>query len=319
MSRLAMWTVFNVFVVIMLMVDLGVFHKGNKAISMKESLIWSGIWILAALAFNVGVYFWFGHVRALEFFTVYLIERSLSIDNIFVFLLIFSYFKVEAEFQYRTLYWGIIGALVMRAIFIVAGVALINKFHWMIYVFGALLVYIGVKLAVQKETEIHPEKNFVLNLFKKFFPVTHEHDKGQFFIKREGKVLATVLLLVLLVIETTDVIFAVDSIPAALAVSKDPFIIYTANVFAILGLRALYFTLACCMNMFCYLNYGLSAILTFVGVKMVLSDAYHIPIGWALGVVVVLLAVSITASMIKMRREGCKVMEGTQLTIDNDQ
>lgn len=300
-NQLMIWIVFNIFVLIMLMIDLGVFHKGNRAISIKESLVWSGVWILVALLFNAGVYFWYGSERALEFFTVYLVERSLSIDNIFVFLLIFSYFRVAAEYQYKILFWGIIGALVMRAAFIVAGVALIHQFHWMIYVFGALLIYIGVKLAFEKDKEIHPEKNFVLNAFKKFFPVSNEHENGRFMVRRGGKYLATPLLLVLLVVETTDVIFAVDSIPAALAISTDSFIIYTANVFAILGLRALYFAVAGCMNMFCYLHYGLSAILTFVGFKMVLADVFKIPIGWALGIVLALLAVSMVTSVIKER------------------
>lgn len=298
---LLVWAVFNVFVIFMLMLDLGVFHKKDHAISIKESLVWSAIWIVVALVFNVGVYFWFGSERALEYFAVYLVERSLSVDNIFVFYLIFSYFSIPAKYQYKVLFWGIIGALVMRVIFIVTGVALIHKFHWTIYLFGALLVYIGIKLAFNKETEIHPEKNPVLNLFKKFFPVTHDHEGGKFMVNRAGKYLATPLLLVLLVVETTDVIFAVDSIPAALAISSDSFIIYTANVFAILGLRAMYFALAGCMGLFCYLNYGLSAVLTFVGFKMLLTDVYKIPIGWALGVVGALLTFSIAASIIKAR------------------
>lgn len=300
-NPILVWTVFNLFVIAMLMLDLGVFHKGNHSISIKESLVWSVIWILVALAFNVGVYFWFGTQRALEFFTVYLVERSLSVDNLFVFLLIFSYFRIAAEYQYKVLYWGILGALVMRAVFIITGVALINTFHWMIYVFGALLVYIGIKLAFEKDKEVHPEKNPVLNLFKKFFPITHEHDDGKFMVVRAGKRLATPLLLVLLVVESTDVIFALDSIPASLAISTDSFIIYTANVFAILGLRALYFAMAGCMNMFCYLNYGLSAILTFIGIKMVLADVWHISIWTALGVVAALLTVSVVASLIKAR------------------
>ncbi len=298
---LLVWAVFNVFVLFMLMLDLGVFHKKDHAIGIRESLIWSAIWIVVALIFNVGVYFWFGAGRALEFFAVYLVERSLSVDNIFVFYLIFSYFSIADKFQYKVLFWGIIGALVMRAAFIVTGVALINRFHWMIYIFGALLVYIGIKLAFEQNKEIHPEKNPVINLFKKFFPITHDHDNGKFMVVREGKHMATPMLLVLLVVETTDVVFALDSIPAALAISKDSFIIYTANVFAILGLRALYFAVAGCMNLFCYLNYGLSAILTFVGVKMLISDKYHIPIGWALGIVAGLLVVSIVASVIKTR------------------
>ena len=297
--QLLIWVVFNVFVLILLMLDLGVFHKGNHVISIKESLVWSGVWILVALVFNVGLFFWSGYEPALEFFTCYVVERSLSVDNIFVFLLIFSYFRVNPKYQYKILFWGILGALVMRAIFIVAGVALIAKFHFMIYIFGLLLVYMGIKIAFEKDKEIHPEKNLVLNLFKKLFPFTHDYSDGKFVIKENGRYLATPLLLVLLVVETTDVIFAVDSIPAALAISNSSFIIYTANVFAILGLRALYFAVAGCMNMFCYLHYGLSAVLVFVGVKMLLADVYKIPIFPALIVVLLLLAVSIVTSILK--------------------
>jgi tellurite resistance protein TerC len=295
------WTVFNLVVLVLLMLDLGVFHKNNRVISIKESLVWSVIWILVALVFNGVLYFTNGTKDALEFLTVYIVERSLSMDNIFVFLLIFSYFKIAAEYQYKVLFWGILGALVMRLVFILAGVSLVNQFHWMIYVFGALLVYIGIKLAFQKEAEVHPEKNPVLNLVKKVFPISNDHEGGKFVLKRAGKYLITPLLLVLVVVETTDIIFAVDSIPAALAISNSSFVIYSANAFAILGLRALYFALAGCMNLFCYLDYGLSAVLTFIGVKMVLSDVYEIPIGWALGIVAALLTVSILASIVKMR------------------
>lgn len=300
-SSVLVWIGFNIFVIFMLMLDLGIFHKGNRTISIKESLTWSVIWVIAALLFNAGIYFFSGPSRALEFFTVYLIERSLSIDNIFVFLLIFSYFGISSQYQYKILFWGILGALVMRAFFIVAGVALINQFHWLMYVFGAMLIYIGIKLAFEKNKEIHPEKNPVVNLFKKFFPISHDHENGKFMVKQAGKYFATPLLLVLVVVETTDVIFAVDSIPAALAISKDSFIIYTANVFAILGLRALYFAVAGFMGLFCYLNYGLSAILTFVGIKMVLDDLYEIPIGIALSIVAILILISILASIVKAR------------------
>ena len=229
-------------------------------------------------------------------------ERSLSVDNIFVFLLVFSYFCVAPQFQYKILFWGILGALVMRAAFILAGVALIHRFEWLIYVFGAMLVYIGIKLAFEKEKEIHPEKNPVVNLFKKFFPVTHDHANGRFFTKIDGRFFATPLFLVLIVIETTDVIFAVDSIPAALAISTDSFVIYSANVFAILGLRALYFALAGAMETFHYLNYGLSVVLTFVGVKMLLADFYHISTIRSLGIITLVLAVSIVLSLLKPRK-----------------
>ncbi|OGS24666.1 MAG: hypothetical protein A2314_03735 [Elusimicrobia bacterium RIFOXYB2_FULL_50_12] len=301
-TQTIIWIGFNLFVVLLLMLDLGIFHKGNRAISIKESLVWSVIWILVALAFNAGVYFWYGSEKALAFLTVYIVERSLSVDNIFVFLLVFSYFCVAPQFQYKILFWGILGALVMRAAFILAGVALIHRFEWLIYVFGAMLVYIGIKLAFEKEKEIHPEKNPVVNLFKKFFPVTHDHANGRFFTKIDGRFFATPLFLVLIVIETTDVIFAVDSIPAALAISTDSFVIYSANVFAILGLRALYFALAGAMETFHYLNYGLSVVLTFVGVKMLLADFYHISTIRSLGIITLVLAVSIVLSLLKPRK-----------------
>ena len=296
------WITFNVFVVILLMLDLGIFHKGNRAISIKESLVWSIIWIIVALAFNAGVYFWYGTEKALAFLTVYIVERSLSVDNIFVFVLVFSYFCVAPQFQYKILFWGILGALVMRAAFIIAGVALIHRFAWLTYVFGAMLVYIGMKLAFEKEKEIHPEKNPVVNLFRKFFPVSRDHANGSFFTKIDGRIFATPLFLVLIVIETTDVIFAVDSIPAALAISTDSFVIYSANVFAILGLRALYFALAGAMETFHYLNYGLSVVLTFVGAKMLLANYYHISITWSLGIITLVLAVSILLSLLKPRK-----------------
>ena len=304
-NNIIVWIIFNVFVLIMLFLVLGIFHKGNRIISIKESLIWSAFWIVLALVFNAGIYFLYGYEKALEFLTCYIVERSLSVDNIFVFILIFSYFRVAAEYQYKILFWGIIGALVMRGVFIVAGVALIQNFHWMIYLFGALLVYIGFKLAFDEEKEIHPEKNPILNLFRKIFPVSHDHENGKLIIKRNGKIFATPLFIVLLVIEMSDVIFAVDSIPAALAISFDSFIIYSANVFAILGLRALYFALAGCMQMFHYLNYGLSIVLVFIGVKMLLTDFYKIPIWVVLGIIMTILAVSIIISIIKPKNKLC--------------
>lgn len=291
------WILFNLIVVFFLMLDLGVFHKSNKVITVKESLVWSAIWIVVALIFNAVLFFWRGSGPALEFFTVYLIERSLSVDNIFVFILVFAYFNIKAEYQYRVLFWGIIGALIMRALFIVVGVALIAKFHWIIYIFGALLVYIGIKLWFSDNKEIHPEQNIVLRVFRKFFHVSADHEGGHFLVRKDGKRVATVLFLVLLVIETTDVVFALDSIPAALAISRDSFIIYSANVFAILGLRALYFALAGCMQMFKYLQYGLSVILTFVGAKMLIADLYHIPIGLSLGFIAFVLVVAVVVSV----------------------
>lgn len=292
------WIVFNIFVIAMLIVDLKVFHRQAHEISIKEALIWSAIWIALALLFNVGIYFWRGPETALEYLTGYLIEKSLSMDNLFVFLMIFAYFGVTPRYQHNVLFWGILGALIMRGIFIFAGVALIEKFHWVIYVFGLLLIYSGLKLAFQHGEEIEPEKNPALKLFRRFVPITEGYVGTKFFVKRAGQVMATPLFVVLLVIETTDVVFAVDSVPAVLAITLDPFIVYTSNVFAILGLRALYFALAGIMRMFFYLHYGLSIILVFVGMKMVLSDILHLSASIALGVVGAILVISVVASII---------------------
>jgi len=301
-SQVVLWVLFNVFVLAMLALDLGVFHRKAHVIKFKEALAWCAVWITLALLFNLGVYFWRGPVRALEFLTGYLIEYSLSVDNIFVFLLIFSYFRVPSLYRHKVLFWGILGALIMRAIFILAGVTLIQKFHWIIYVFGAFLVFTGIKMALQKETEIHPERNPVLKLFRRFMPVTDRYEEGKFFAQRSGKYLATPLFVVLLVVETTDVVFAVDSIPAVLAITLDPFIVYTSNVFAILGLRSLYFALAGIMELFRYLHYGLSAILVFVGTKMLLADIYKIPISIALCVVASILLISVIGSVVRPRK-----------------
>jgi TerC family integral membrane protein len=301
------WVVFNLFVLALLALDLGVFHRTAHVVRFKEALLWTGIWVFLALLFNFGIYYWRGPERALEFLTGYLIEEALSVDNLFVFLLIFSYFHVPSSYQHKVLFWGILGALIMRAIFIAAGVTLIRKAHWVLYLFGGFLILTGIKMALQKDQEIHPEKNPILKLFQKSVPVTDHYEESRFFVRREGRYLATPLLVVLLVVETTDVIFAVDSIPAVLAISLDPFIVYTSNVFAILGLRSLYFALAGMMELFHYLHYGLSAILVFVGVKMLLADLYKIPVVIALGVVASLLMMSVIASMIdqgKKKRMG---------------
>jgi len=291
------WVVFNIFVLAMLALDLGVFHRKAHVVQVKEALIWSAVWIVIALLFNVGVYFWRGPEVGLQFLTGYLIEKSLSVDNIFVFVLIFSYFKVPALYQHKVLFWGIIGALVMRAIFIAAGVTLIEKFHWVIYVFGAFLVLTGIKIAVKHDKEIHPEKNPLLRLFRRLMSVTENYEGDRFFVKRDGRTLATPLFVALLFVEMTDLIFAVDSIPAILAISQDAFIVYTSNVFAILGLRALYFALAGIVEMFHYLHYGLAAVLVFVGTKMLMADFYKMPIGVSLGVIATILAVSVAASL----------------------
>ena len=296
--QLLLWGVFNLFVVGMLVLDLAVFHRKAHEIRLREALLWSAFWIILALLFNLGVYYWHGPVKALEFLTGYLLEKSLSVDNIFVFLMIFTFFRVPYIHQHKVLFWGILGALVMRAAFILLGVALIERFHWVIYLMGAFLIVTGIKMATQKDEEIHPERNPVLRLFRRLMPVTETYEGDRFFVRRGGKLLATPLFIVVLVVETTDVIFAVDSIPAILAITLDPFIVYTSNVFAILGLRALYFALAGIMRLFHYLPYGLSLILIFVGIKMLLVDIYKIPIGMSLGIVAGVLGISVIASIL---------------------
>lgn len=307
-EQIYIWIGFNLFVVLMLALDLGVFHRNAHEVKMKEALTWSAIWIALAMIFNVVIYYWKGQEVALEFLAGYVIEKSLSVDNIFVFVLIFTYFNVPAKYQHRVLFWGILGALIMRAIFIAAGVTLIAKFHWIIYVFGVFLVITGIKMAVNKGTKIDPEKNVAVKFFKKFFPVSNEYHGSKFWIKQTGKWIATPLFIVLLLVEFTDLIFAVDSIPAILAVTNDPFIVYTSNVFAILGLRSLYFALAGLMHLFTYLHYGLASILVFVGVKMLLVDVYKIPISISLLTILSILAVSIVLSLIKERKLSKKTI-----------
>ncbi len=296
------WILFNLFVLVMLALDLGVFHRKAHVVRLKEALGWSVVWICLALLFNLLIYFWLGQETALQFLAGYVIEKSLSVDNLFVFLLIFSYFSVPSIYQHKILFWGILGALVMRAIFIAAGITLIEKFHWMIYLFGGFLIITGIKMAFQKDKELDPEANPVLRLFRRFVPVTSEYHESRFWVIKDGKRWATPLFVVLLLVETTDVIFAVDSIPAILAVTRDPFIVYTSNVFAILGLRALYFALAGIMQLFHYLHYGLSLILVFVGTKMLISDIYKVPIGIALAVIAGILLISVIASILRPRQ-----------------
>ena len=280
----------------MLGLDLGVFHRRAHTVKFREALAWSAVWIALAVIFAVVVFFWHGRIPALEFVTGYVIELSLSVDNLFVFLLIFRFFQVPAVHQHKVLFWGILGALIMRAVFIAAGVGLIQRFHWIVYVFGAFLVYSGIKLFFQEEAEIHPEKNPVLRLFRRFVPVTKDYEGDKFFVRRPG-LYATPLFVVLLVVETTDLLFAVDSIPAILAITRDAFIVYTSNVFAIMGLRSMYFALAGMMEMFRYLHYGLSLVLVFVGAKMLLSHYLEIPTPVALAAVAGVLAISVIASM----------------------
>jgi len=285
------------FVAAMLALDLGVFNRRSHRIGFREAVWWSGAWIALAAAFAVLELFWHGRAQALTFVTGYVIELSLSVDNLFVFLVIFRYFKVPDEYQHKVLFWGILGALIMRGAFILAGVGLIRRFHWLTYAFGALLVYSGIKLLVQDDADIHPEKNPILRLFRRAFPVTKEYVGGHFFTRRDG-LYATPLLVVLLVVETSDILFAVDSIPAVLAITLNAFIVYTSNVFAILGLRSMYFALAGLMDLFHYLHYGLSVVLIFIGLKMLGSHYVVIPTGWALAVVVFVLGISVLASLI---------------------
>ncbi|HOJ27838.1 MAG TPA: TerC family protein [Spirochaetota bacterium] len=298
MTKTLLWVGFNVFVLLMLLLDLGVFNRKAHEIKVKEAVLWTIFWIVLSLMFNLGIYFYAGYHKALLFFTAYLVEKSLSMDNIFVFLMLFTYFKVHPMYQHKVLFWGVLGALIMRAIFIFAGIALIEKFDWILYIFGAFLIYTGYKMMKEKDKEIHPEKNPVLKLARAMLPVTSDYRNGYFFVKENGKRFVTPLFIVLLVIESTDVLFAVDSIPAVLAISHDPFIVYTSNVMAILGLRALYFALAAVMRLFRFLHYGLSVILIYVGCKMIAAQVgYHIPTEISLGIIAFVLTASIVTSI----------------------
>ncbi|HEX2921345.1 MAG TPA: TerC family protein [Bacteroidales bacterium] len=293
------WIGFFVFIFIMLALDLGVFHKKTHKVPVKEAIIWVTVWITLAFLFNLFIFFEFGKTKALEFLTGYVIEYSLSVDNIFVFILIFSYFGVKDQYQHKVLFWGILGALIMRGIFIFAGVALINRFHWIVIVFGAFLVYTGIKMLFTKDTEVDPQKNPLVKFFKRFLPVTHTLHEERLFVKENHRIHATPLFLVLLVIESSDLIFAVDSIPAILAISQDRFIVFTSNIFAILGLRSLYFAIAGIMDYFRFLKVGLAFVLSFVGIKMLASFfEFEIPILLSLGIIISILLISILASVI---------------------
>ena len=294
-----MWGGFTAFVLAMLALDLGVFHRHAHEVRVREALIWSAVWIGLALAFNVLVWWVFGSERALEFTAGYLIEKALSVDNLFVFLVIFSYFAVPSRLQHRVLFWGILGAIVLRALFIFAGAALLQQFHWIMYVFGAFLVFTGVKLLVQHEEHVDPSTNPVVRLFRRFIPLVPQFHEHRFTVVQNGRRYATPLLMVLIVIEATDVVFAVDSIPAVFAVTRDPFIVYTSNLFAILGLRALFFALAGLMGRFHYLKIGLGMVLAFVGTKMLIADIYKLPIGVSLGIIAGLLGASIMTSVLR--------------------
>ncbi|MBO9700709.1 MAG: TerC family protein [Sporocytophaga sp.] len=299
MDNIYFWVIFNVFVLGLLILDLFVLNKKTQTVSVKSALWWSAFWIGLAVAFNIFVYWWKGKNAAFEFLTGYLLEESLSVDNLFVFMLIFNYFRVPAEYQRKVLFWGIIGALVLRAFFIVVGVSLINQFHWMGFILGGFLIFTGAKMALEKDEEINPEKNPIILLVNKFLRVTKNYHGSDFFTRINGQLYATPLFIVVLVVETTDVVFAVDSIPAILAVSKDPFIVYTSNVFALLGLRSLYFALAGIMQLFHYINYGLSLILVFIGIKLVGDSGgwFEIDMKYALMIVAGILTLSILFSI----------------------
>jgi tellurite resistance protein TerC len=292
------WIGFHIFIFFMLALDLGVFHKHTHKVPVKEAVAWTVVWISLALLFNLFVLFEFGKTRALEFLTGYVIEYSLSVDNIFVFILIFSYFAVKDQYQHKILFWGILGALVMRGVFIFAGVALINRFHWIVIIFGGFLVFTGIRMLFQKDAEVDPSKNAIVKFFRRFLPVSQTTHGDKLFVRKDNRLYATPLFLVLLIIESSDLIFAVDSIPAILAISKDTFIVYTSNIFAIMGLRSLYFAIAGIMGYFRFLKIGLAFVLTFVGLKMLSAYfSFEIPIVLSLAIIISILVISILASV----------------------
>lgn len=301
-SEPALWIGFTLFVLAMLALDLLVFHRKSHVVSLKEAGGWTVAWVALAMLFNTGIAAHFGKEAGLQFLTGYLIEKALSIDNIFVFVLIFAYFRVPDKYQHRVLFWGILGALVMRGAMVGVGTVLLERFHWVIYVFGAFLVYTGIKMAFQKQHDIEPQSNPVIRLIRRIWPIADDYEGEKFFVRRpvEGKgtrVFATPLFVVLVLVETTDLIFAVDSVPAIFAITDDPFLVYTSNVFAILGLRSLYFLLAGVMHKFHYLQIGLSLILVLVGSKMLISDWYKVPVGWSLAAIATVLTGSVVASL----------------------
>lgn len=300
---MAGWAIFSIIIVAVLALDLFVFHKKPHAITFKEATLWSVVWISLALFFNIYIYFAMGKEAALNFLTGYLIEKSLSLDNLFIFLLIFKYFQTPASSLHKVLFWGILGAIITRALFILLGLTLVEYFHPVIYIFGVILVVSGIKLGLEKEKEIQPKNNFIVKLFSRFFPIAKEYEGDRFFIRKGSRLFLTPLFLVLLTIESTDIIFAIDSIPAILAITYDPFIVFTSNIFAILGLRALYFLLAGSLQHFRFLHYGISIILVFVGVKMLISDLWKMPASIALGFVFATLLASILASILIPTKE----------------
>jgi tellurite resistance protein TerC len=303
--HISFWIIFNAVILLLLFLDLAVLNRGGRVIPFRQALLSSGFWIALALGFAVLVHHWLGPTKAIEFVAGYVVEEALSVDNLFVFILIFSYFKVPPDQERTVLFWGILGALIMRGIFIASGVALVNRFHWILYLFGAFLVWVGFRLMFGgQEKEIDPSRNVVLRLVRRVLPVTDSYEGRKFLIRREGRLFATPLLLVLLVVETTDVIFATDSIPAILAITRDPFIVYTSNVFAILGLRSLFFALSGLMKVFHYLHYGLAVVLVFIGAKMLVSSRFEMPTWAALAVIAVVLGLSVLASVLFPSKEA---------------
>jgi tellurite resistance protein TerC len=301
--HIGFWIVFNAAILVLLFLDLAVANRKHRVVPFKQALLMSAFWIGLAMAFAVFVHQYLGATKALEFVTGYLLEEALSVDNLFVFILLFAYFKVPPEEEKTVLFWGIIGALIMRGTFIWAGVALVQRFHWILYAFGVFLIWTGFQLLREGEQQADPSGNLVLKLSRRFLPLTNTYEGKSFFVRREGKILATPLLVVLLVVETTDILFATDSIPAILAITRDPFIVYTSNVFAILGLRSLYFALAGLMKLFHYLNYGLAVVLMFIGAKMLLPEKYHVPTWAALVVLAGVLGLSVLASILFPKKE----------------
>jgi tellurite resistance protein TerC len=307
------WVVFSAFILLMLALDLFVFHREAKEVSFREATIFSAFWVGLAVAFGVFVWVWAGPTTGGEYFAGYIIEKALSVDNVFVFALIFAYFAVPPEYQHRVLFWGVVGALVLRLVFILIGAELLERYDWMIYIFGAFLIYTGIRMARHRDHEVHPEKNPVLRLLRRLMPMTPDYRGQRFLVREKGRLMATPLLAVLIAVETTDVVFAVDSIPAIFAITTNTFVVYTSNAFAILGLRALYFMLAGLIKRFVYLSLGLSIILVFVGVKFMISDIVgKVPIWVSLPFIATVITVSILASLWKTRGQGREALPGSQ-------
>jgi tellurite resistance protein TerC len=305
MTEAPLWAWFGFLAVVglMLAIDLGIFHRHAHIVSLREAAIWSVVWVVVALLFNLVILFWMGKREALEFLTGYLVEKALSADNIFVFAVLFNYFAVPPAYRHRVLFWGVLGAIVMRFAFIMAGAALLKKFHWVVYIFGIIVILSGIKLLRRRDGQVDPEKNPVIQLARRFLPLTPHYVGQQFVVRDDGRFVFTPLALVLLAVETTDVVFAVDSVPAIFAITRDPFIVFTSNICAILGLRALYFVLEGVMKLFRYLDEGLAIILVFIGIKMLLSEVYPIPVGLSLGFVLLVLTITIVLSLWAERRE----------------